>query len=62
LGAAPQSARSETPIVILDGLLGLGATPPLREPIATACREINRLRQEQNAFVFAIDLPTGARW
>ena len=25
----------------------------------TACREINRLRSEQNAFVFAIDLPTG---
>jgi NAD(P)H-hydrate epimerase len=46
-------------IVILDGLLGLGATLPLREPIASACREINHLRDEQNAFVFAIDLPTG---
>ncbi len=54
-----RSAVNKTPIVILDGLLGLGATPPLREPIATACREINRRRQEQNAFVFAIDLPTG---
>lgn len=46
-------------VIILDGLLGLGAKPPLREPIRSACREINRLRQEQNAFVFSIDLPTG---
>lgn len=45
--------------IILDGLLGLGASVPVREPVRTACREINRLRREQNAFVFAIDLPTG---
>ena len=29
--------------IILDGLLGLGAHPPLREPIRGACREINSL-------------------
>ncbi len=45
--------------IILDGLLGIGATPPLREPIRSACREINRLRREQRAYVFALDLPTG---
>ncbi len=45
--------------VILDGLLGLGAKPPLREPIASACREVNRRRLQENASVFAIDLPTG---
>jgi hydroxyethylthiazole kinase-like uncharacterized protein yjeF len=45
------------PTIILDGLLGLGAHPPLREPIRGACREINSLRA--NARVFAIDLPTG---
>src|SRR5438270_6843692 len=45
--------------VILDGLLGTGAKSFLREPIRTAAREINRLRQEENAFVFAVDLPTG---
>nr|MBA3386710.1 NAD(P)H-hydrate epimerase [Chthoniobacterales bacterium] len=28
-------------LVLLDGLLGLGAKPPLREPIRAACREIN---------------------
>jgi ADP-dependent NAD(P)H-hydrate dehydratase / NAD(P)H-hydrate epimerase len=46
-------------LVVLDGLLGLGAKPPLREPLRTACREINRLRRDDNAFVFAVDLPTG---
>lgn len=47
------------PLVILDGMLGLGAKPPLREPIAGAAREINRQRADENAFVFAIDLPSG---
>src|SRR5437763_5915327 len=45
--------------IILDGLLGTGAKSFLREPLRTAAREINRLRREENAFVFAIDLPTG---
>lgn len=47
------------PLVVLDGLLGLGATKLLREPIRSCVAEINRLRTEQNAFVFAVDLPTG---
>ncbi len=47
------------PTIILDGLLGLGSKPPLRDPILAACREINRLRQEHRAYVFAVDQPTG---
>lgn len=43
--------------IVLDGLLGLGARPPLREPIRAACREINAWRTR--ARVIAIDLPTG---
>jgi hydroxyethylthiazole kinase-like uncharacterized protein yjeF len=46
-------------LIVLDGLLGTGAKSFLREPIRAAAREINRLRREQNAFVFAVDLPTG---
>ena len=57
--ARPAAASRKSPNVVLDGLLGLGGKLPLRDPILTACREINALRQEQNAFVFAIDLPTG---
>ena len=47
------------PLVILDGLLGVGARPPLREPIRAACRAINQLRTTNGACVFAVDLPTG---
>jgi hydroxyethylthiazole kinase-like uncharacterized protein yjeF len=46
-------------LIVLDGVLGLGAKHLLREPVRTAAQEINRLRREQSAFVFAIDLPTG---
>ena len=47
------------PMVILDGLLGIGATGPLREDIRALTREINARRIAENAPVFAIDLPTG---
>ena len=47
------------PLIILDGLLGLGAKPPLRDPIRAACRSINHLRATRDAYVFAVDLPTG---
>src|SRR5256885_2347336 len=47
------------PLIILDGLLGFGAKPPLRDPIRAACRCINYLRANKGAYVFAVDLPTG---
>jgi hydroxyethylthiazole kinase-like uncharacterized protein yjeF len=50
---------SRSPVIALDGLLGIGAGGSLREPILGACREINRLRAEAHAHVFAIDIPTG---
>lgn len=46
-------------LIVLDGLLGLGSKHLLREPVRTAAQEINRLRREQQARVFAVDLPTG---
>jgi hydroxyethylthiazole kinase-like uncharacterized protein yjeF len=52
-------AETATPLVILDGLLGVGAKPPLREPIRAACRAINQLRKTNGSCVFAVDLPTG---
>ncbi|MDQ6655238.1 MAG: NAD(P)H-hydrate dehydratase [Verrucomicrobiota bacterium] len=53
------SCHLQPQLIVLDGLLGIGATPPLREPICSAGRELNRLRTERNAFVFAIDVPSG---
>ena len=52
-------ASASPHLIVLDGLLGLGAKHLLREPVRTAAQEINRLRREENAFVFAVDLPTG---
>jgi NAD(P)H-hydrate epimerase len=57
--SAANASGMPAPTIILDGLLGLGSKPPLRDPILTACREINRLRQERGAYVFAVDQPTG---
>lgn len=51
--------RPAGPVVILDGLLGIGATGSLREPIAGLCRHINAARTTANAHVFALDIPTG---
>src|SRR5437016_6204481 len=56
---SPDMIELASQTIILDGLLGTGAKSFLREPIRTAAREINRLRREENAFVFAVDLPTG---
>src|SRR5882724_10866258 len=65
LSAAQEAIATEAylgaaaPLIILDGLLGLGAKPPLRDPIRAACRSINHLRTTKGAYVFAVDLPTG---
>jgi NAD(P)H-hydrate epimerase len=54
----PDAARG-LPLVLLDGLLGIGARGPLAEPVAAFTREINRLRATTHARTFAIDVPTG---
>jgi hydroxyethylthiazole kinase-like uncharacterized protein yjeF len=45
--------------VMIDGLLGIGGTGPLREDIRALTREINDRRMTSNIRVFAVDLPTG---
>lgn len=65
LSAAQEAMAAEAylgtaaPLIILDGLLGLGAKPPLRDPIRAACRFMNELRANKGAYVFAVDLPSG---
>ncbi|HEY1583623.1 MAG TPA: NAD(P)H-hydrate dehydratase, partial [Chthoniobacterales bacterium] len=53
-----RETRAIGPTILLDGLVGLGAHPPLREPIRSASREINSLGKG-GARIIAIDLPTG---
>lgn len=53
-------ARNEKgPLLILDGLLGIGASGPLREPILSWCRLLNRWRARLGARIAALDIPTG---
>ncbi|MFL6515114.1 MAG: NAD(P)H-hydrate dehydratase [Chthoniobacterales bacterium] len=47
------------PLVIIDGLLGVGAKLPLRDPVLELVREINNRRKQDHAVVFALDIPTG---
>ena len=47
------------PLVVLDGILGIGARAPLRAPVTVFTRAVNQLRRRGNATVFALDLPTG---
>jgi ADP-dependent NAD(P)H-hydrate dehydratase / NAD(P)H-hydrate epimerase len=58
-GARDTHASTAGRTIILDGLLGVGTKSLLREPIRATTRELNRVRLERNAFVFAVDLPTG---
>ncbi len=47
------------PLVLLDGLVGIGARGPLREPLAALAAEMNTLRARHGAFTVAVDLPSG---
>lgn len=49
----------QPPLVLIDGLLGIGARGPLREPLATLAAEMNRLRSEVGARVVSVDIPSG---
>lgn len=47
------------PLLLIDGLLGIGARGPLREPVAAMAVEMNALRTQAGAIVAAVDLPSG---
>lgn len=51
--------RLSGPVVILDGLLGLGAKGEPRGPVAGAIQRLNTMREKRGAWVLAIDLPSG---
>ena len=55
----PDGAGGPRPLVLLDGLLGIGARGPLRGEVAAAAAEMNTLREERSAHTVAIDIPTG---
>ena len=46
------------PDIVVDALLGVGASGPLREPVRGACGRVNELGRG-GAFVVAVDVPSG---
>ncbi len=49
----------DRPKVIIDGLLGLGSRSLLGPSLKAFTREMNALRVQTNADIYAVDLPTG---
>jgi hydroxyethylthiazole kinase-like uncharacterized protein yjeF len=52
-------AGDSRPLIVVDGLLGIGAKGDLRGEIRGMADRINALRQEASATCFSIDLPSG---
>lgn len=59
LDQAPGWHDLETPLVLLDGLLGSGTSGALRAPLVQLVGEMAVLRQHAGARVAAVDLPSG---
>jgi hydroxyethylthiazole kinase-like uncharacterized protein yjeF len=47
------------PLLVIDGLLGIGGRGALRPPLAGMAAEMNALREQAGAVVAAVDLPSG---
>jgi len=59
LHAPPHRMETKRPLVLLDGLLGIGAKGALRGMSAALAAEMAQLRQIAGARVAAVDLPSG---
>lgn len=47
------------PLLLVDGLLGIGAKGALNGPAAEGVEQINRLRRQEHALTLAVDWPSG---
>ena len=55
--SATSSHHRESPLVLVDGLLGIGASGALRGEIRTAAERRNAMRLSEHGTCFAIDIP-----
>ncbi|MFM8657920.1 MAG: NAD(P)H-hydrate dehydratase [Chthoniobacterales bacterium] len=53
------SVPLDGPLVLIDALVGLGASGDLRDPLAALAEEMNRLRRNAGARTVAVDFPSG---
>jgi NAD(P)H-hydrate epimerase len=56
---ASRATEVPGPMVLLDGLIGIGATGPLLSPLRELAAEMNELRNTRHASTVALDLPSG---
>jgi len=49
----------QRPLLLIDGLVGIGSRGPLRGSLAILAEEMNALRQSSGARIAAVDLPSG---
>ncbi len=56
-----QGEWNRMPVLMVDAVMGTGFKPPLRDPIKSVTREINRFRKSHTTTtkVLAVDVPTG---
>ncbi|MEI6175865.1 MAG: NAD(P)H-hydrate dehydratase [Verrucomicrobiota bacterium] len=59
LTAAPTTDDLGYPLVLLDGLLGIGSSGAMRSPLPLFAAEMEWLRKHRGAKVAAVDLPSG---
>jgi NAD(P)H-hydrate epimerase len=59
LSATPDWQNYHRPLILLDGLLGIGAQGPMREPLISMACEMRRLSDNAGARIAAVDLPSG---
>lgn len=59
LQAPPDLHGLPRPVVLLDALLGIGGSGPLRPPLTALAEEMAHLRSRHGAQVAAVDLPSG---
>jgi hydroxyethylthiazole kinase-like uncharacterized protein yjeF len=51
--------QAESSLILLDGLLGIGAAGPLRSPLDQLAAWMNTMRLKQGADIIAMDIPSG---
>jgi len=54
-----EASPAPSPLILLDGLLGIGTSGPIRMPLSALAREMNALRASGQAKIIAMDMPSG---
>ncbi len=59
LAETPDWQNCHRPLILIDGLLGIGAQGPMRDPLLAMAHEMRWLRENVGARIAAVDVPSG---